>query len=291
MREEATQPVAKLGDSRAVREDRILPHHEAALTLLQDRLSDPTVASVRWLDLACGRGQIIASLEENLSDDARAKIDLVVCDADNTYLTQTSELAAVLGLASFQSKLCDLSDFHQLYDPAARFDFITFTNTVHEVAPSRLGAILVDLVIRLADEGALFIYDMEQPNPLELGAVPWTRDEMKQIVRSILNEFGATDYNPELGRWSHTKTSTWNVHLQRKYVKKSDDELLSRRAVAVNAASQSISSALQQKLDLCNRLLGSLVTRGANSAAEQAEKDRALHEFFAVTRALAEAQQ
>jgi ubiquinone/menaquinone biosynthesis C-methylase UbiE len=46
----------------------MLTQHQAALTLLQRLLADPGVSQLNWLDLACGKGQIITHLDENLVD-------------------------------------------------------------------------------------------------------------------------------------------------------------------------------------------------------------------------------
>jgi hypothetical protein len=56
-----------LADSKAFRDnDRVLPQHQAALLLLQKMLADPKVLSVKWLDLACGRGQILIGINDGL---------------------------------------------------------------------------------------------------------------------------------------------------------------------------------------------------------------------------------
>ena len=49
-----------IGDSSAVLEfARMLPQHQAAITLLSSLLQNPQVDKFYWLDLACGKGQII----------------------------------------------------------------------------------------------------------------------------------------------------------------------------------------------------------------------------------------
>jgi len=123
--------------------ERVLPQHQAALTLLQARLSTPGIQVLSWLDLACGRGQILVSLEDNLSAEARAKIDYWAFDLDQDYARETQKTAERLSFASLQSKVGDLSDFDQLLPTNARYDFITLTNTVHEIDPARLAGLLV----------------------------------------------------------------------------------------------------------------------------------------------------
>jgi hypothetical protein len=49
--------------------------------VFQRLLSAPGIRRLTWLDLACGRGQILRGLRKNLSDDARAKIDFFAYDS------------------------------------------------------------------------------------------------------------------------------------------------------------------------------------------------------------------
>ena len=64
-----------IGDSSAVLEfERMLPQHQAAITLLSSLLQNPQVDKFYWLDLACGKGQIISQLNENLTIENRKKI-------------------------------------------------------------------------------------------------------------------------------------------------------------------------------------------------------------------------
>ena len=98
-----------IADSDAFKDSgRVLPQHQAALTLLQARLSAPRVLRLSWLDLACGRGQIIVSLAENLSRDARAKVEYWAYDLDKEFARETRKAAERLGFASLETTIGDL---------------------------------------------------------------------------------------------------------------------------------------------------------------------------------------
>ena len=80
-----------IADSSAFRDrERLLSQHQAALTLLQARLSTPGAPQLRWLDLACGRGQIIVSLD----DELYRKLIVEVSDPQMTAATLTSAATA-----------------------------------------------------------------------------------------------------------------------------------------------------------------------------------------------------
>jgi SAM-dependent methyltransferase len=266
--------------------ERVLPQHQAALTLLQARLSSPDGSRVRWLDLACGRGQIIAFLDSNLSPEARSSLEYSGFDISQQYARETRRTAESMGLASLDLKVGELQEFDKMYGPGERFDFITLTNTVHEVTPRRLASILVECVLRLSDNGNLFIYDMERIRPPELGAVPWKRDEVRAIVRTLLDSFGAFSYRPEVGLWNHATCTAWNVLLQRQYFGVTVDEATAQKAKAIDSISHLIAQLLTSKLEICRRSLDTLTLCGAETAEEEEEKVRLLFEFWAISRAI-----
>ncbi len=138
-----------IADSKAVGDmKRVLPQHQAALMLLQELVSDPRVQSVKWLDLGCGRGQILSGVNEQLAVTSRAKIDYVGYDVNNENAKEADKLANSAGFRSHDIKIGSLADVGKLLD-ARVFDFVTFTNTVHEVQPRQLAVVLVDAVFRL----------------------------------------------------------------------------------------------------------------------------------------------
>lgn len=279
--------MTSLADSDAhFSRDRVLPQHQAALTLLQSRLSHPHGLRVRWLDLACGRGQILAFLESNLSAEARANLAYSGFDIDRSFAGEARKIAEQLGLACVEVRVGDLLDFDKLLPPDAQFDFITFTNTIHEVAPRRLATVLVNAVLRLSPTGTLFLYDLERIRPPELGAVPWQYDEVKSIVKAVVDAFGAKTYRPEVGRWQHATCTAWNVQINREYLGVTAERAALAKAAVVDRATEVIVEMLRAKLAMCRRALDSLTRHGAETAEEQDQKVRMLYEFWAVSRSL-----
>jgi Methyltransferase domain. len=276
-----------IADSNAFRDpDRVLPQHQAALTLLQAIVSAPGNESVKWLDLACGRGQILGSLDKNLSPEARGKIEYVGYDLNQEFARETTRTAARLGFASLQSKVGELSEFDHVLATDVEFDFITLTNTVHEVEPSRLAALLVGCMHRLSPNGTLFIYDMELIDPPELGALPWRRDVIRKIVFRMLDGFGAKHYRPEVGLWHHRSCNGWNVQIQREYLELSQADVSERSEAALQETRESIVSIMRRRLAECWISLETLTVHGAETAEEQEAKGHLLFEFWALSRSL-----
>lgn len=64
-----------ISDSSAVLDDaRVLSQHQAALTVLKVKILAADTAPKRWLDLACGQGQIIRHLADSFSEPDRKRL-------------------------------------------------------------------------------------------------------------------------------------------------------------------------------------------------------------------------
>ena len=168
-----------IADSDAVLDiSRILPQHQSALTLLNGRLQKPGTDSYRWLDLACGKGQIISQLSNNLSPQNRLKLVYAGYDINVDHTRTAERMANDLGFKSHSFRHGDLSQFAKLLETDELFDFVTCTNTAHELQPGAFASIVVDALLRLSESGELFVYDMESLVQPELGALPWRGDEI-----------------------------------------------------------------------------------------------------------------
>jgi len=276
-----------IGDSNAVRiAGGQLPQHQSALTLLQGRLAAPNAVTLGWLDLACGRGQILEGLADSLSDQQRAKVRYTAYDVDQNYARETRHSASALGLAGIDVHVGDLADFHTVIPGSARFDFITLTNTVHEVAPNGLAPLLAGVMRRMTERGVAFIYDMERIKPPELGALPWTGVDIRVIVRTLVEALGATDYHPAVGTWHHRTVDGWNVQLERQYIPLSDIELDIRLPVAILATCETIETLLRRRLAACEQTLAAFTDLGVETVEEIEDKEHLLHEYWALTRAI-----
>jgi SAM-dependent methyltransferase len=279
--------VKSIADSDAFKDpDRVLPQHQAALTLLQGCLSNPTVVKIRWLDLACGRGQIVSSLDGNLSKPALNRLEYWGYDINPAFVRETQRSAEKIGFASVEIKTGTLGDFDKLIPEDVQFDFITLTNTVHEVAPSQLAALLVNCVLRLEEIGTLFAYDAERILPPELGAVPWHRDEIRSIMRVLLDGLGADSYQPEIGRWIHRTCAAWNIHLQRQHFGVTRAHARGQAQKAIVQTEREITRLLRHKHQSCQRALETLTDCGTETAEEQDNKQQLLYEYWALSRAL-----
>lgn len=272
-----------IADADALGDDaRLLAQHQAAITLLQARLAAPGLDQFRWLDLGCGRGQILRALNDALSAEARGLVDYVGYDADLRFARETERLALEARFKSAEVAIGDLSAFTHVVKPP--FDFVTFTNTAHELQPTSLTSVLLEAVRYLSASGTLFVYDLERIHPPELGAVPWRREEIQVLVRVMLDALGAADYRPEVGRWQHRLRTGWSVQIDRQHVAMSVAEFEDVHQDVLTQLEANLSLILVKKLDSCRSALESLTRHGAQTAEEEEGKVDLLFEFWALTR-------
>ena len=275
-----------IADSNAFYDpERMLAQHQAALTLLQGMLSDPHSTEIAWLDLASGRGQIISHLQKNLSETERKKLSFQGYDIDNSHSRTAEKTAESMGLAKYAFEIGEIGQFWHRGTTGGPFDFITLTNTVHEIQPSCLAEILTRCVERLSENGRLFIYDMEKLEAQELGAVLWTAAEIKIILTVLCRSLGSENYEPSVGNWTHKRCNGWNAQVIRSHMQL-PEKFCNRSTQAINATADKIASLLELKLKVVKAALESLTRFNAETCEEASDKEGLLFQFWALSRAL-----
>lgn len=275
-----------INDSSAIVDgNRILTQHQAALTLLQSKLQNPSISVLSWLDLACGKGQIVSQLEDNISQSLRSKISYCGYDVKIDYTRIAEKKVESCELNEFKFKHGELSDYPTLIDNSETFDFITFTNTAHEISPTSFSVIIYESILRLTDEGELFIYDMESLTSPELGALPWTVEEIKDLISTLLKEMGSS-FEAHPNSWQHSQVKGWTLTIPKKYLGVSDDTLNDVKDKVINAVNTKIKEIIEKRFIRCQKLLTSLCKYGSETGSEENEKVSALYEFWALYQAM-----
>lgn len=218
-----------LADSDAILEiKKILPQHLSAITLLNQKLQNPTLTNLYWIDLACGKGQIISQLAENLSEANRGKLSYIGYDINVDHTRYAQKIAQDLKLSHFNFVHGDLRDFSRLVTYQTYYDFITCTNTAHEMQPGSFADLILDCILKLKEKGELFVYDMESLDIPELGALPWKGTEIADLINCIFKELGVA-YAVHPSVWNHKTCNGWTITIQREYIDKTNDEISSLR--------------------------------------------------------------
>lgn len=126
---------------------------------------------------------------------------------------------------------------------------------------------------------------MESLEKPELGAIPWTREEINRIVQATLGALGST-YRPEASRVPHTTTSGWSIVVDAAHIGVGREEIRERREYVSDTLRREIDSVLRSRLGRCRSALQSLTNSGVSTAEEESAKLKYLYEFWALTRSL-----
>jgi len=274
-----------IADSDAIHDiSRILPQHQSALTLLNSKLQNPAITSFSWLDLACGKGQIISQLEDNLSVNQRKKLRYTGYDINIEYTRTAEKLVESYGLEHHSFLHGDISTFNKVIDASDQYDFITCTNTAHELQPGAFADLFLHMLQRLTDQGELFIYDMENLLSPELGALPWKTAEINNLLMTIFEELD-TKFVAEPSAWNHSNCRGWSVTIQKEYVQISNEEIEEAKPELSKKIENQIDAILENRSNECNKVLESFCKYGAESAEDISTKESALYEYWALQRA------
>ncbi|MEZ5358413.1 MAG: methyltransferase domain-containing protein [Candidatus Zixiibacteriota bacterium] len=278
--------MSSYADSDAILEiNKILPQHQAALTLLNGKLQNPIVGSFKWLDLACGKGQVISQLNDNLSPTQRGKLIYLGYDINVEFTRAAERIADSLQLADYNFEQGEMSKFNEIIDTDLKFDFITCTNTAHELQPGAFAQILLNSMTRLTTQGELFVYDMESLEKPELGALPWHTSEIKTLLYAAFEELG-TDFRAEPSGWIHKSCRGWSVTIQRHFLNKSDEDIINAKDKITSRIDKEIDTILHERLKVCNKKLQSFYRFGADTGNDYTTLITSLFEFWALNMAI-----
>lgn len=232
-------------------EQRLFSQHQIAITLLEKILSNPGIKQSSWADLGCGPGQMMMLLEKRTSAFGRAKIDFWPFDKNPTYLNMIMTESNRLGFKYKTAIEGDLIKFDDNIPATQLFDFITLINTIHEVNALYVGDIFYNCIKRLSPYGQLYIYDMERLIPPEPLAVPWTKDNIQDIVDCILNTLGELQYRPTVQQWNHSTRNGWSLLIDRQFFSISQGSILTNKNAAIEAVRSKVIQILEWRLKKC----------------------------------------
>lgn len=276
-----------IADSSAVLEvAKMLPQHQAAITLLNSIVQNPKLSKINWLDLACGKGQIISQLDENLTTGNRKKISYYGYDINVDYSKFVMKIASKLEFDSYNVEIGDLTMFDRALPDDILFDFITCTNVIHELHPQKFLNMLIHAIKRLNINGQLFIYDMESLTNPELGALPLKGAEIKQLIDTVLKAAGST-FEVSPSTWMHRTCSGWSLVINRNYLGVETNAFEEDPNILL-LLKREIEKLLKNKLEECTRVLNIFTDYGTETSDEEQQKQISLYEFWAIHKALEE---
>ena len=275
-----------INDSSAVLEfGRMLPQHQAAITLINAVIQNPHIDRFVWLDLACGKGQIISQLRDNISLDNRRKIIYHGYDINSDYTKIVSQLAKNLNFCDFKVSNGDLSKFQYLLPDKVKYDFITCTNVTHEIHPRTFFEVIIGAIKLLNEHGQLFIYDMESLTNPELGALPLKSKDVGDLIDVVFKTAGIS-FKASPSTWTHKTCKGWSIVINRDYLEVENEVFEKQNDMIIKELYDSINSMLNKRLVECKQVLKTYTDFGIENSEDETQKISALYEFWAINRAL-----
>jgi len=275
-----------IADSSAVRlPGKVLAQHHTAITLLEEMLAVSKPGnSLDWLDLACGRGQMITNLENTIPDgEMRSKIRYLGFDISNDYTREVEKLAATLKLGAVETLVGQLDHFPEIVQAEKKFSFITFTNVVHELPPTLFGSLLLELIRRMKPDAKLYVYDMETLPKPELGAITWDAADVKRLLSFIFKESGGHALPPTVPRWPHSSCMAWSINFSRERLDvdaQRFDQVLPELTAKTTAF---IKNMFKEKLQRTIEALQEITKYGGQTEEEQKGKINLLFDFWSLS--------
>jgi SAM-dependent methyltransferase len=276
-----------IADSSAVLiPGKVLAQHHTAITLLAEMLAARAAnQSVGWLDLACGRGQIIAHLEDTIPDgELRAKVRYLGYDIDSDYTRETERKAASLKLGAANVVVGQLDHFPDVIKSEQRFSFVTFTNVVHELPPVLFGSLLLELILRMEMDAKLYIYDMETLPEPELGAVPWDASDVRRLLAFVFKESGSKLAPPMVQRWPHSSCTAWSVTFGREKLEVDAPAFTKNLPELKAKTTEFIAQLFKEKLQRTIAALEEITKYGGQTGEEQKRKMNLLFDYWSLSR-------
>jgi hypothetical protein len=155
----------------------------------------------KWLDLACGRGNLIEHCQESFECDC-GKIHYYGIDKCDRYKSEfelfVEEKDIRKNLRSAEFKIVDFTSWKNCFEESKgliRYDWVSFVNVLHEVNPKEISAILLSMIKLCEEDGFLYLCDIEELIEFEADAVIWSLDEIKEIFNILFVDFKSFRFN------------------------------------------------------------------------------------------------
>jgi ubiquinone/menaquinone biosynthesis C-methylase UbiE len=254
-----------IADSNSIKIDPILVPHSNAISLLTYLLNNKKDGKITWLDLACGQGQILNQLGDNLDKSYRSKIDLHLIDLNNGSLREASNIAEKLNLSTVTSEVADLSTYCSDKLKENTFSYITFINTFHEIQPKEIAGVLISCIVALQDDGIFYMFDQEELPNKELGAITWSSVDVSGMLNDYFKECDI-DYIVYANKWNHTAISSWSIQIPKKHLGNGNNKnLIQKKSFLENC----IKERLEFKAKSTKKALLSLTKFGDSGQIEE----------------------
>ncbi len=200
-------------------------------TLLHPRKRIPN--TVRWLDLCCGRGSLLAQWM-SLGEEISKRVEYQGFDRESAHVKECCRIIKEKDLGTrVRADVHDVT--HSLLGwKIGKFDFVTLLNVLHEIPPFEIYDVLSNAFRHCKSGGSLLLVDMCWLPHAEWRAIAWQREYLNQLLQPLLRNQELPNIlpgNAEIAVYRR-KVEVFSVLLARKRVHEAlfadSDEILRR---------------------------------------------------------------
>ncbi len=145
--------------------------------------------SIKWLDLCCGKGNILNHIKPTLGTSC-SRVIYNGLDIDITHIEACRNIVVEHALDNCLKKPIDLSvqDLAKPFELKDKFDIVTILNVLHEIPPYDIYKLLKNAFKVCNYNGSVLIIDMCKLPHLEWKAITWNKDLLSELLTPILNK-------------------------------------------------------------------------------------------------------
>lgn len=214
---EGTITTAKSGNGTFPQEFGL---HHLMHSWVQDNAQDEGTLGrlFKWLDIGCGEGEYLKQIPEYF-DQYRGEVQYYGIDKDSAAVRKCWDVAYQLGLRHPEVKEADVNKVAEEFEDK-KFDAVTLINVAHELHAERLPDLLWHMVDLCADDGFLYIFDIQELawHELEPGALPFNQSSSDKVGGFLKASFGLKMERPMKFVSRGSGRRAWCVYLKKSWI-------------------------------------------------------------------------
>lgn len=146
---------------------------------------------IKWLDLCCGRGNVLKHITTTLGELSR-RVKYYGVDINLEHRNECQETIRKMGLndhlaAPPQVFVGDILKPWNM-DQGTQFDIVTLLNVLHEIPPFSIYSVLRNALDRCKYTGLVLIVDMCSLPRLEWQAITWQKEHLLNLMSPLLKQ-------------------------------------------------------------------------------------------------------
>lgn len=192
----------------------------AAFLNLSHIITTRSGTTIKWLDLCCGNGNILAQIDKTIREKV-SKVEYYGFDIDKGNVDECKKIIFSKKLDQRLAKVkVDVVNLDSSPIPGdGDYDIITLLNVMHEINPFNIFPLLRKALDRCQKDGVVVIVDMIDLPHLEWGAVTWSTEHLKAVISYLTKDENITSLDEKISLLIfERKVDIYCLKLEKKHV-------------------------------------------------------------------------